>query len=66
MRYLINETTKEEREDIVNKALAISLSGAGEPSQEVMDLVNKYIDGELELDVVQKMVINFYKQKGEN
>lgn len=62
MKYLINETTREERELIVEKALAISLSGAKKPSQKTLDLVNEYIDGNIELEEVQKQVIELYKE----
>ncbi len=62
MKYLINETTREERELIVEKALAISLSRAKKPSQKTLDLVNEYIDGNIELEEVQKQVIELYKE----
>ena len=39
MNYLIKDTTPEERQLIVEKALAISHSGAKAPSKEVLDLV---------------------------
>ena len=57
MKYLISETTKEEREDLVNKALAISLSDAKYPSQEVMKLANEYIEGKIELEEIQNYII---------
>ena len=44
MKYLISETTKEERLKIVYKALGISMSDAQAPSKESMDLANKYIE----------------------
>ena len=43
MNYLIEETTKEERTQLVYKALGISMSGADKPSDEVMNLVKKYM-----------------------
>ena len=60
MSYLVNETTKEERIKLVNKALAISLSGAKRPSDEVIKLVKKYIDGNMELDEITKLIISKY------
>lgn len=57
MKYLIKDTTKEEREDLVNKALAISLSDAEYPSDEVMELANEYIEGRIELEEIQKYII---------
>ena len=63
MKYLIRETTKEEREKIVYKALGISLSGADYPSDYVMNLVKKYINGEKELDDIRNEVIDYYKRE---
>ena len=67
MKYLISETTREERIDLVNKALAISLSDAEYPSKEVIKLVNEYIEGKTELEEVQKKVIenSIKKEKDE-
>jgi hypothetical protein len=64
MSYLISETTKEEREKIVYKALGISLSDADYPSEKVMSLVRKYIDGTMELEEIQKQVIEYYQKEG--
>lgn len=61
MKYLIAETTQDERAKLVYKALGISLSGAQPPSKEVMNLANEYIKGNLELREVQEMVVNMYK-----
>lgn len=60
MSYLIENTTKEERENIANKALAILLSGAEKPSKNVLILTQKYIDGEIELDEIKKIIIKEY------
>lgn len=64
MKYLIKDTTEEERREIVNKALAISLSGAQTPSKDVLELAKEYVDGKKELEEVQKEVLKKYK--GEN
>lgn len=61
MNYLISETTKEERLKIVYKALGISMSDAPAPSKEAMDIVNQYIEGNMELEEVQKRIIDMYK-----
>lgn len=58
----MNETTKEERIALANKALAISLSGAEPPSKETLELVNQYVEGNITLEQVQQAVINKYKQ----
>lgn len=62
MKYLISETTREEREQIVEKALAISLTGADAPSEETLMLVQSYIDGDIELDEIKKILVNKYKE----
>lgn len=59
--YLIKNTTKEQRENLVKEALAISVSGVIPPSEEATKLVKQYIDGEKELIEVQKEIINLYK-----
>ena len=64
MSYLIKDTTMEERENIVNKALAILLSDAEMPSDDVIKLSKRYINGEMELEEIQKIVINKYKDGG--
>ena len=62
MKYLISETTKEERELIVKKALAISLTGADMPTDDVLELANDYIEGRKELAEIEELVINKYKE----
>ena len=61
MSYLIKDTTEEERRLIVNKARGISLSGAKEPSKEVLKLAKEYIDGKKELEEIQKIILQMYK-----
>ena len=56
-KYLIENSTKEERQNRVNHAIAISMLDAAAPSQETMDLYQKYIDGEMELDEIQRILI---------
>lgn len=65
MKYLISETTKEERLKIVYKALGISMSDAIEPSKEAMALANEYIEGNMELEEVQKKIVEMYKKGSE-
>ncbi len=62
MKYLISETTREERELIVKKALAISLTGANMPTDDVLELANDYIEGRKELAEIEELVINKYKE----
>ncbi len=63
MEYLISKTTKEEREKLVYKALGISMSGAIAPSKDALKLMNKYIEGKMELEEVQKQILSLYKKK---
>lgn len=65
MKYLIDETTREERVEIVEKALAISLSDAQYPSEEAMQLAEEYIEGRMELEDIQKVMIKKYERKQE-
>lgn len=61
-RYLVGNTTKEERETFVKEALAVSQIDAGPPDEETMNLFQKYIDGKMEVSEVQKRVIERHKR----
>lgn len=63
-KYLISETTREERKDIVKKALGISLLGAEMPSDDVLELAKQYIDGKIEIEEIQKRVLEKYTNGG--
>ena len=63
MDYSINKTTKEERKELVKKALGISMSGAEIPSDEVLILAKQYIEGKIELKELREKVINKYNKK---
>ena len=63
MDYSINGTTREQRKELVKKALGISMSGAEIPSDEVLELAKEYIDGKIELKELQEKVINMYYKK---
>lgn len=65
MSYLIKDTTKEERSDMVKSALAIAASDNTLPTDETIQLVKKYIDGEMELDEIKLNIINKYKKLGD-
>lgn len=51
-KILIKNSTKEEREKIVNGAIALSMLDAPVPSKETMDIFQRYIDDELEIDEI--------------
>lgn len=63
-KYLISETTREERKDIVKKAIGISLLGAEMPSDDVLELAKQYIDGKIEIEEIQKRVLEKYTNGG--
>ena len=63
-KYLISETTREERIDIVKKALGISLLGSDMPSDYVLELAKQYIDGKIEIEEIQKRVLEKYTNGG--
>ena len=62
MNYLIKDTTKEERERLVYKALGISLTGADKPSEKALYLANQYIEGKKELKEIQELIIKEYQK----
>lgn len=61
-KYLIKNSTKEERQKLVNGAIAIQSTGGGLPTQKAMDIYQKYIDGEMEIDEVLEEVLKNYKK----
>ena len=62
MDYLIKNTTKKQRTEIIKKALAISMSGADIPTDEALKITKEYIEGITELEDVQKKIVNLYKR----
>lgn len=62
-KYLIKNSTKEERQKMLDDAIAISLLGAPAPSQEAMEIYQKYIDGEMELEEINRILIEKYTVK---
>lgn len=61
MDYSKDETTEEERLELVYKALGISMSDADKPSDETLNLANEYIKGNITLEELQQKVIMKYK-----
>ena len=64
-KYLVSETTREERKEIVKNALGLTLLGTEKPSDETLNLAKKYIDGKIEISDIQRAVLKKYT-KGEN
>lgn len=61
-KYLIKNSTKSERQEIVNGAIAISMLDSEAPTKKATELYQKYIDGEMELDEVKERIIKMYKE----
>ncbi len=62
MSYLIKDTSKEERKKLAKNAFGISIASNERPSNETITLVKEYINGNMELEEVQKQIINRYKK----
>lgn len=58
--FLIKDTTKEQREQIVKEGIALSTLDALPPTDEAMILFGKYINGEMELnDIIANMLLPY-------
>ena len=62
MSYLIKDTTREQRAQIVKQALAISISGTDIPTNNSLGIAKEYIDGKIELKEAQEKIISMYKR----
>lgn len=62
MSYLIKDTTREQRIQIIKQALAISMSGTDIPTDKTLSIAKEYIDGITELKDVQTKIIEMYKR----
>lgn len=62
-KYSIKETTKAEREKIVQDAYAIAVSSGAPPTEEVIQLVEEYIDGKKEISEILEETIRKYQNK---
>ena len=61
-KYSISKTTREQRAKIANDALALSTLDASAPSADTLELVNEYIEGNIEIPEILKRVIDKYKE----
>lgn len=61
-KYSISETTREQRAKIASDALALSTLDAPEPSADTLEMVNEYIEGNIEIPEILRRVINKYKK----
>lgn len=62
MDYLIKNTTKKQRIEIIKEALSISMSGTDVPTDDALKIAKEYVDGITELEDVQKEIIHLYKR----
>ncbi len=62
-KYSIKETTKVEREKIVQDAYAIAISTGEPPTEEMMQLVQEYVDGKKEISEILEETIRKYQNK---
>lgn len=62
-KFLIKNTTKEQRQQFVNDALALSILDAPEPTEDIKALTQKYIDGEMEIEEIEQIVLKKYMSK---
>lgn len=60
--WLINNSTKEERQKRINGAIAIQSTGGGLPTPKAMELYQKYIDGEMEIEEIRQEILKNYKK----
>ena len=60
-KYSIAETTRVQREKIVNDALALSTLDAAEPTVQTRKLINQYIVGKMEISEILKKTIERYR-----
>lgn len=62
IRILITQKIKEERQKVVDGALAIQMTAGKAPLEEDMLLFKRYIDVEVGIEEIQKLIIEKYKQ----
>lgn len=62
MDFKISNTTKKQRAEIVQEAFEISVTGnENVPSNHALEYLKEYINGETEIEDVQKKIIDMYK-----
>ena len=63
-KYSIKETTKVEREKIVQDAYAIAVSTGKPPTEETMQLVQEYVDGKKEIsEILEETIRKYHKER---
>ena len=61
--YLIKNTTKEQRRRFVDDALAIGSIDSRDPEEDVQKIMDKYINGEKELEEVRSLIVELCRRK---
>ncbi|MBR1765351.1 MAG: antitoxin VbhA family protein [Ruminococcus sp.] len=59
---LIKDTTKEQRQKIVDDAIALSTLDALPPTDDVMEMVEQYIEGKMEIEDIISVVNSWYNK----
>lgn len=62
-KYSIKETTKVEREKIVQDAYAIAVSTGVPPTEEMMQMVQEYVNGKKEISKILEETIRKYHEE---
>lgn len=62
MSYLIKDTSRNQRKELVKKAYAISVASNETPTDETLELLKEYVDGKTELDDIKQKIINKYRK----
>ena len=62
-KYSIKETTKVEREKIVQDAYAIAVSTGVPPTEEMMQMVQEYVNGKKEISEILEETIRKYHEE---
>jgi len=61
-KYLIKNSTKEERKKRVAGSITISMLDAKEPTPEAKEMYEHYIEGDMELDEILEKTIKRYRE----
>lgn len=61
MDYLIKNTTREQRINLVKNSLGIVLADGKMPDKETKELLLQYVNGKKELSEIKKELIERYK-----
>ena len=60
LNILIKDTSREEREKLVKVGIALSSLDSAPPTDDCMKYLDKYIEGEMELDEILNIVLEPY------